>query len=199
MRFEDDVSPFASSIDNNASSLQQLEELIPIDGSVMLLQVGTLACPKHCTFVQQGQGVQMVFSDFNYLPKNTQEPVQLREEDKFEMASLAALTQPGPFLGRTHCLGDFLGIRIDGKLIAMAGERLKHPGYSEISGVCTHPEYTGRGFAGQLSLAKVHQILARNEQPYLHAYANNDSAIKLYSRLGFKHRANVNVAVVERL
>ena len=83
-RFEEDVSPFACSIDEEPSSLQELESLIPASGSIMLLQVDALACPEKCTFVQSGIGVQLVFSDFNYLPKNTHELVTLTDHDKNE-------------------------------------------------------------------------------------------------------------------
>jgi predicted GNAT family acetyltransferase len=80
----------------------------------------------------------------------------------------------------------------------MAGERMRMPGYTEVSAVCTHPDYTGRGFAARLSTAVTAAIQARGDQPFLHAWKTNVRAISLYERLGFEHRTDVNVAVLER-
>jgi len=113
------------------------------------------------------------------------------------MLALATLTEPGPFLSRTHTMGSFLGIRVRGQLVAMAGERMRFPGYTEVSGVCTHPEFRGRGFARRLSAAVVAGIRVRGDQ-FLHAWQVNSSAISLYEGLGFKVRTEVNVAVLER-
>ena len=83
-------------------------------------------------------------------------------------------------------------------MAAMAGERMRFPGYTEVSGVCTHPDFRGRGFARRLSAATAVRIEARGEQPFLHAWQTNRAAIKLYEALGFKLRAEVNVAVLQR-
>jgi len=95
-------------------------------------------------------------------------------------------------------MGNFLGIRNGGRLVAMAGERMRFPGYTEVSGVCTHPDFRGRGLARRLSAAIAARIQARGDQAFLHAWKNNHSAISLYEGLGFKLRAQVNVAVLSR-
>jgi predicted GNAT family acetyltransferase len=91
-------------------------------------------------------------------------------------------------------MGDFIGVRINGCLAAMAGTRMRFPGYTEISGVCTHPEYRGQGLARRLLAAVSVNISARGDLPLLHAWKTNSAAIKIYEALGFVHRADVNVA-----
>jgi predicted GNAT family acetyltransferase len=122
----------------------------------------------------------------------------LTNDDAPEMLALATLTEPGPFLERTHTMGTFLGIRIEGRLAAMAGERMRFPGYTEVSGVCTHPDFRGRGLARYLSAAVVARVEARGDRAFLHAWKTNHVAIALYEGLGFKVRAEVNVAVLKR-
>jgi ribosomal protein S18 acetylase RimI-like enzyme len=114
--------------------------------------------------------------------------IELTEQDVPDMVELAGITKPGPFGKRTRELGAYIGIRREGKLVAMAGERLRVPGYSEISAVCTHPEYVGQGFAARLMNALVGMIVSRREVPFLHVRATNQRAIELYRRLGFADR-----------
>jgi len=115
------------------------------------------------------------------------------------MVELTKLTKPGPFTLRTHELGTFLGIRIDGQLVAMAGERMKPANYTEITAVCVHPAYRGRGYAQILLGAVGRQILARGEIPFLHVFSDNDSAIALYRRQGMEIRRRLCVTVLGRL
>lgn len=116
------------------------------------------------------------------------EITELRPQDSPDMVKLAALTKPGPFGSRTHELGTYLGIRSDGKLVAMAGERLKVPGYTEVSAVCTHPEHTGQGYAQVLMLELMQRIRSRKETPFLHVREDNVRAVPIYERLGFRVR-----------
>jgi predicted GNAT family acetyltransferase len=125
--------------------------------------------------------------------------LDLDDDDAPEMLALATLTEPGPFLARTHAMGRFRGARLDGRLAAMAGERMRLPGYTEVSGVCTHPDFRGRGLARRLSQIVAAAIQARGETPFLHAWATNTAAIALYESLGFAHRCSVNVAVLKRV
>lgn len=117
--------------------------------------------------------------------------VELGADDVPEMLDLAARTRPGPFWPRTHELGTYLGVRAEGRLVAMAGERLRPPGWSEISAVCTAPEARGRGHAARLVSALADVILARDELPFLHVAETNTAAIALYERLGFETRRQV--------
>jgi predicted GNAT family acetyltransferase len=111
--------------------------------------------------------------------------------DAEEMLALVARTQPGPFEPRTHELGTYLGVRRDGALIAMAGERLHPPGYTEISAVCTDAAYRGQGWATVLVRAVAHNIRERGETPFLHVAKTNVNAARLYDALGFELRREV--------
>jgi predicted GNAT family acetyltransferase len=152
--------------------------------------------PEGWTVVRKVDSAQMVW--------NTQTPPPVAhsfEELNFshvdEMLALVELTEPGPFLKRTPELGSYLGIREAGKLVAMAGERLKLYGYTEISAVCTHPDYRGRGYASSLVSILIQRITKRNEIPFLHVRTENVDAIRVYEKLGFKTRRNMNIAVVK--
>ena len=103
------------------------------------------------------------------------------------MMELTALTKPGPFSKRTHELGTYLGIRREGKLVAMAGERLKVPGYTEVSAVCTHPEQRAWLRSNSNDGGDAAHSAARGETPFLHVREDNVRAIALYERLGLSH------------
>ena len=116
---------------------------------------------------------------------------ELAPADVADMTALVELTRPGPFWPRSIALGAFYGVRENGFLMAMAGERLRPPGWTEISSVCTHPQARGRGLAARLVAAAANRILARGERPFLHVAADNTDAIRLYERLGFAVRRPV--------
>lgn len=119
------------------------------------------------------------------------EVVELGADNVPEMLDLIARTQPGPFRPRTHELGTYLGIREQGRLVAMTGERLRPPGWTEVSAVCTAPEARGKGYAARLIGEMVTRIVARGERPFLHVVETNTGAIALYERLGFRTRTQV--------
>jgi predicted GNAT family acetyltransferase len=196
-RFARDVNLFASTRDDTPSALAALADLVKPEECVFLLQVPQIVIPPALVAVKAAKGVQMVATR-SMMFEPTRDILTLTHEDAPEMLELATLTEPGPFVKRTHTMGTFLGIRIGARLAAMAGERMRFPGYTEVSGVCTHPEFRGRGLARRLSTAVVAGIEARGDQAFLHAWKTNHSAISLYEGLGFKVRTEVNVAVLKR-
>ncbi|THA24080.1 GNAT family N-acetyltransferase [Streptomyces sp. RKND-216] len=117
--------------------------------------------------------------------------VELAADSVPDVLDLVARTEPGPFWPRTHELGTYLGVRSDGVLVAMAGERLRPPGWTEISAVCTAPDARGKGHASRLITALAARIVARGERPFLHVAEANTAAISLYERLGFTSRRPV--------
>ena len=123
----------------------------------------------------------------------------LSKGDIPEMLALTALTHPGPFRSQTYTLGTFLGIRVDGRLAAMAGQRMHIPGYREISAVCTHPDFQGRGYARMLVSRLVTETFERGLVPFLHVEAPKQRAQALYRDLGFVERARLPLLVIERM
>ncbi|MEU3371352.1 GNAT family N-acetyltransferase [Streptomyces sp. NPDC006711] len=131
-------------------------------------------------------GVQLVGEAVDARPD--EEAVRLGARDVPEMLALVERTRPGPFLPRTVELGTYLGIRRGGRLVAMAGERLRPPGWTEISAVCTDDDHRGQGLGSRLVRAVAVGIRERGEIPFLHTAAANTGAIRLYESLGFRHR-----------
>ena len=197
-RFVRDVNLFASARDDSPQALAALTDLVRPGETVFLLQVPDNVIPPGFAVAKAAKGVQMLATRRMPSEAAPAEIVRLGDADVPEMLALARLTEPGPFLPRTHTMGTFLGARIAGRLAAMAGERMHLPGYAELSGVCTHPDFRGRGLARCLSAAVTARIEARGERPFLHAWSDNRAAISLYEDLGFTVRAEVNVAVLER-
>lgn len=195
LRFAPDIGPLAAARDDSPEALQDLSDLVAEYGTVVLLQVGESPQPPRTTVEGTALGVQMVARNVAQIEPAA--PVELlTDTDAPDMLALATLTKPGPFKSRTHELGGFWGIKENGKLVAMAGERMKLEGFTEVSGVCTHPDVRGRGYAGLLSRTVATQILHRGETPMLHAYASNTAAVSLYESLGFILRCHVTVTVL---
>jgi predicted GNAT family acetyltransferase len=122
----------------------------------------------------------------------------LNLDDVPEMKQLAELTEPGPFRKRTIDFGGYLGVRSSDRLVSMAGYRIRPAGFTEISAVCTHPDYRGRGYAKALVAAVAHSIFSRDETPFLGVRHDNIGAIRLYEKLGFKIRQRQYVAVLKK-
>ena len=146
--------------------------------------------PDGWTIVMTGEGVQLIGDAV--AAAHDPEAIRLGASDVPEMLALVERTQPGPFMRRTIELGTYLGFRREGALIAMAGERMHPPGWTEISAVCTDPAFRGQGLATRLVLAVAAGIRARGETPFMHAAADNVAAIRLYESLGFRIRRRIS-------
>jgi predicted GNAT family acetyltransferase len=186
-RFDPACAPFAASADGTAESLAGLAALVPEGGQIALEHDEVIAPPPGLVLLRSAPIVQMVAETIAGACARFEVDV-LGDADVPEMRELARLTKPGPFAERTHELGRFLGVRCDGRLVAMAGERMKPGSFTEVSGVCTHPDHRGKGYAAGLTRQVARDILARGETPFLHAVAGNIGAIALYERLGFVTR-----------
>lgn len=186
-RFAPDIGPLAGARDEGTESLADLSRLLPIDGVITLFADAKDPLLPGSVLEKSGEGVQMV-ATARFGEQSPDGLLPLGDDDAPEMLALALLTEPGPFAARTHRLSQFWGIRDNGRLVAMAGERLQVPGFAEVSGVCTHPDARGRGHAVRLMKFVAAQIEARGETPILHSYAANTGALKLYESLGFEMR-----------
>ena len=194
LRYPPDVSPFLALPERpTEQDWADIAALVGPGGIVPLAGV-TATAPAGWEQVFHGRGVQLV--DDTVAPVPDAEAVRLTDSDVPEMLALVERTRPGPFLARTIELGTYLGIRRDGRLVAMAGERMHPPGWTEISAVCTDREYRGHGLASRLVLAVAHGIRERGETPFLHVAADNAAAIRLYESLGFRQRRTVDFSAV---
>jgi ribosomal protein S18 acetylase RimI-like enzyme len=193
-RYPGEISPFVALAPNADESVWgDLTSLFGTGGLVVLVGV-ELRPPAKWEVLHKIDAVQMTSTNFQV--ESDSDIVRLNSADVPEMLELVERTKPGPFLPRTIELGSYFGIRRDGVLIAMAGERLHPPGWTEISAVCTDVEYRGQGLAGRLMKAVGAGIVARGERPLLHAASDNTKAIRLYQDLGFSLRRHIAFEVV---
>ena len=125
--------------------------------------------------------------------------VELTKEDTPQIAELIKLTEPGPYAPKVLELGNYIGIKKDGKLVAMVGERIKLDGYTEVSLVCTHPDHRGKGYAKALSGVIIRDIIERGETAFLHVQTKNVAAFKLYEKLGFTTRVEYPITGYVRM
>ena len=196
-RYPVDVAPFAGTRDQSAEAYSSLAHLLGSNGTAALVSTRQPDLPAGWGFVRLVDSVQMAWNR-RVSPPVEHVLVNLNASNVHEMLALTELTKPGPFSRRTYELGSYLGVREAGQLVAMAGERLRFPGYTEISAVCTHPDYRGRGYAGSLVSALIQRIMGRNETPFLHVRSENVGARRLYDKLGFDTRSMISIAVVRK-
>lgn len=197
-RYQDDVAPFAAMRDQSSESYDSLARTLGPARTAALVFIGAPEVPVGWTTVRGGQAAQMVWNS-SELPLVKHDIQDLNLSNVDEMLTLVALTKPGPFGKRTPEMGSYFGIYDDGRLVAMAGERLRLPGFTEISAVCTHPESRGRGYASSLVSSLIRKIEERDEAPFLHVRTENAEAIRVYEKLGFKTRRIVNIAVLKKM
>jgi ribosomal protein S18 acetylase RimI-like enzyme len=193
--FARDVAPFSGIEDGSAESWADLAALLGANHPAVLFR------PK----VNEPGGwsrdadipcLQMVATDVDVSNASEEGLVELGPEDADDMLALVAETQPGPFLTRTIAMGRYLGVRRDGKLVAMTGERFHPPGFTEVSAVCTSESARGEGLGRKLVLAIVANIRARGEEAFLHVMTTNAPAIGLYESMGFTTRCEAEAVIL---
>ncbi|BAU55765.1 GNAT family N-acetyltransferase [Mucilaginibacter gotjawali] len=189
--FDKEVSPFAAFKENTDESFLLLHKILPHSGPVLFVSPVEVKIPDAWKVLREIGGLQMVYDKEGPLSETSPEVVSLNGEHVTQMLALTQLTNPGPFASRTIAFGHYNGIFEDDKLVAMAGQRLHPFNYTEVSAVCTHPDYTGKGYARLLLLAQIARMKAASNVPFLHVRDSNERAIKVYEDLGFNTRTNV--------
>ncbi|MCP1470982.1 ribosomal protein S18 acetylase RimI-like enzyme [Sphingobium sp. OAS761] len=197
LRIDARYGTFGAAAGQDAVSLAALSALIP-QGDELWIVGRDAVVPPDTTLVRTAMLAQMVAPAIAPATNPAPRWEVLTESDGEDICALALMTRPGPFRPLTHRLGRFIGIRREGRLVAMAGERMRLPGYTEVSGVCTHPDHRGRGYAGALMRIVAQAMLDRGDVPFLHAYAAHTQTIALYERLGFRVRTELPMLVVTR-
>jgi len=198
VRFPATIGPFGAIADFSNESFEGLRSLNETQGPTALVTTQEVPFPHGFEVVRSGVLLQMVWQG-GQSPRDEPDHVALGESDVDEMLALTTATQPGPFGPRTFELGRYIGVRSEGKLAAMAGERMRLDGYTEISAVCVDPAFRGRGYAGGLMKTLISSITARGETPFLHAFPSNQGAIALYRTLGFVDRRELRLTVLGNL
>ena len=196
-RFDPEISIFAA-VEQPLESLAGLSEIIPDGGRAGLVTTGALTLPPELEAVATGEVVQLTAEQFKPVPIGGVVYRDLTAADVPAIIELVALTRPGPFSQRTIEMGHYIGVFDGDRLIAMTGERLRLDGFGEVSAVCTHPDYQGRGLAKALVSVIGSEVVARGEVPFLQAYTSNAAAIATYTRLGFTPRRNLTFTTVKR-
>ncbi len=197
LRYPTAMTPFAEMADMSDASFAALGGLIADSPYAVLFTPDAVSAPDGFKVLLAETGEQMIGTPAACALPGV-EIATLGAADVPAMMALIDLTKPGPFGTRTHELGTFLGIRVDGEPVAMAGERMKPGNYTEMTAVCVHPSCRGRGYAQALLAAISRQIVARGEIPFLHVFTNNTSAIALYERQGMTIRRRLHVTVLQK-
>lgn len=192
LRYRADVCPFLAFPDDPRDA--DWHDLAALVGPGKVTGLAAATVPDGWEVVFHLEGVQMV--DDGVPARPDPEAVVLGPADVPEMLALVERTRPGPFLPRTIAMGSYLGIRRAGRLVAMAGERMHPPGWTEISAVCTDPDVRGQGLATRLVLAVAAGVRDRGDVPFLHVAATNVNAVRLYASLGFRARRTVMFGAV---
>lgn len=198
VRIDAGFGPFGAAIDQSDQAQAALLRHIPDDGELWIAEGEAWPLPRGAREVKRAVLTQMVAERAPAARAGEPLIVALGDDDAEEMCALAAHAKPGPWGPKTHRYGPFFGIKADGRLLAMAGQRMLMPGMAEVSGVATWADCRGRGFARALIGHVMRAMLAQGEQPFLHSYADNAGAIALYESLGFHIRRPIHMLVIAK-
>ncbi len=196
-RYPADIGPLSAFQEATSEAYADLAAIVPKDDVAVLFLENSLEMPVGWQLLRDGSLVQMVCPAVPVRPSLTEAILPMTSADFPEMVTLASLTEPGPFRDHTANLGGFVGIRIDGRLAAMAGQRLAPTGFAEVSAVCTHPDFRGRGYAQALVAAVASNIHSEGRIPFLTSFEANMGAIRVYQQVGFVHRRTFQLAVLK--
>ena len=200
-RYPPAIGPLAGTPDQSPESYDALRVLAGTGGILGLFFPDPPALPRGWSLFLGGVLTQMICRTPRLAKTGTlaagNSLRRLGAADVPVMLELARLTEPGPFRERTIELGNFYGIFEGDRLLAMSGQRMRVPGFIEVSAVCTHPDARGRGYAGILMSEVIRDIVAEGATPFLHAFADNP-AVRVYERLGFAHRRSFQLAIIKR-
>lgn len=195
-RFPASIGPLSGFEKPTVEAYADLAAIIPEGDLAILFLDGKPAPPEGWRLLRSETLVQMICREPPAAVTVDAEIVTLGPEDSAEMVALATLTEPGPFRPDTATLGGFVGIRVEGRLAAMAGRRLAPSGFTEVSAVCTDPAFRGRGFAKALVAEVARGIHAEGRIPFLTSLAANAAAIRAYEQVGFVTRREFQLAVL---
>lgn len=196
--FDEDLSPFAGFPEDYTEGFEELYSLLPPSRNILYATRELIEEPAGWQLKHFIKGLQFVFNGNAVSTQHSSRAIQLGMEHVDEMMALAKLTRPGPFNRRTIEFGHYHGIFDNDKLVAMTGQRLHVYDYSEISAVCTHPGWLGKGFAALLVQHQLSIICASGQMPFLHVRNDNTRAIALYERLGFTQNGTMNFYFLKR-
>lgn len=194
-----DVGLFAGLRSNSENDLVELYSMLPPESSVILFVPGQISIPPAWDIKLQREILQMIYEGDGIVEVDKRGIVSLTDENIPAMLELTHMTNPGPFFSRTIDFGNYEGIFDSSQLVSMCGQRLQPDPYSEVSAVCTHPAYTGRGLAAKLIKSQVKKILETNRIPFLHLYPDNTRAFHLYKKIGFSVRKVMLVYFLEKI
>ncbi|HSO63648.1 MAG TPA: GNAT family N-acetyltransferase [Ornithinibacter sp.] len=198
-RYRDDIAPFCGVERLDSRGWAALSELVGPRGVAVFLRGEVEPAPTGWTELLREPATQYVAGDLAGPPADASREVrELTASDSADMVALTAATEPGPFGPNSHLTGRWFGVRREGRLVAMAGERMRVDGFGEVSGVCVDPSARGEGLGAVVTLAAAHGIRERGDRPMLHVRDGNDVAHRLYRWIGFEVRRTVAVVVVRR-
>lgn len=192
------IAAFAGLKEHNDENLDILYRISPEESVFVIFSKNELPVGKEWELLTHIDMYQLVYEGKEVPVVEEQKWVDLHEGNVEAMKALVELTKPGPFLDRTIEFGDYIGVFDADRLVAMAGHRFNPAPYREISAVCTHPDYVGKGYGFIILQEQIKRILERNEIPFLHVRNDNDGAIRLYQKLGFVIRTAMTAYLIKK-
>lgn len=196
-RYRPEINLFAAAADAMPDNLAELSALALQTGQIGTVERGSYPDVPGMSVMKRTEVNQMVATASPGAPDGFAYEV-LGSADAADMLALATLTEPGPFFAETYRMGHFIGVREGGRLVAMSGQRMRVPGFTEVSAVCTHPDHRGKGLAGKLMRVIIDRIVREGDAAFLHVYPDNAVAIGLYEALGFRFRAQLVFTTLTR-
>ncbi len=196
--YPEDVSPFLAVKHWDENDLHLLSTRVLPDRSFSMVVEKQVQLPSLFDIIFAIPLYQMVCADLKASTKNGMEVIDLTYEHVPQMLELTAMTKPGPFYERTIDFGNYIGIFEQDKLVAMAGERMKLNGYTEVSAICTHPDHLGKGYASVLFSKASARIVEDGSKPFLHVKKDNEGAIRIYEKFGYRIRSEMFFTVFKK-